>query len=289
MLMNMKSILAVANEHNFAVPAFNISDYSMLNGVLDACEAKKAPVIIAIHPDELKFIGVEMVKGIVEKAHKATVPVCIHLDHGATFEQAVLSIQSGFTSVMIDGSSLPFEQNVAICKKVVETAHAVDVSVEGELGTIGSTDPQAEAGANQIIYTDPEMAVKFVKETGVDTLAIAIGTSHGLYPKGMKPKLRIDLLKIIKGKVSIPLVLHGGSNNPDEEIGQAVVSGINKINISSDIKAAYYTKMREVLKDETLREPNVIQPPCMAAMKETVNQKLELFQAVGKATLYNAF
>lgn len=287
MLMNMKSLLAVANEHNFAVPAFNISDYSMLNGVLDACKELKAPVIIAIHPDELKFIGVEVVKSIVEKAHKATIPVCIHLDHGATFEQVVLAIQNGFTSVMIDGSSLPFEQNVAICKKVVETAHAVNVSVEGELGTIGSTDPQAETGANQIIYTDPDLAVKFVKETGVDTLAIAIGTSHGLYPKGMKPKLRIDLLKVIKGKVAIPLVLHGGSNNPDEEISQAVVSGINKINISSDIKAAYFYKMREVLKDESLREPNVIQPPCIVAMKEVVNQKLELFHAVGKATLYS--
>ncbi|MEG6571035.1 ketose-bisphosphate aldolase [[Clostridium] cellulosi] len=287
MLMNMKSILAVANEHNFAVPAFNISDYSMLNGVLDACEEMKAPVIIAIHPDELKFIGVEVVKSIVEKAHKATVPVCIHLDHGATFEQVVLAIQNGFTSVMIDGSSLPFEQNVAICKKVVEIAHAVDVSVEGELGTIGTTDSHAEAGANQIIYTDPDLAVKFVKETGVDTLAIAIGTSHGLYPKGMKPKLRIDLLKVIKEKVAIPLVLHGGSNNPDEEISHAVVSGINKINISSDIKAAYFNKMREVLKDESLREPNVIEPPCIAAMKEVVNQKLEIFHAVGKATLYS--
>jgi fructose-bisphosphate aldolase (EC 4.1.2.13) len=287
MLMNMKSILAVANEHNFAVPAFNISDYSMLNGVLDACEEMKAPVIIAIHPDELKFIGVEVVKSIVEKAHKATVPVCIHLDHGATFEQVVLAIQNGFTSVMIDGSSLPFEQNVAICKKVVEIAHAVDVSVEGELGTIGTTDSHAEAGANQIIYTDPDLAVKFVKETGVDTLAIAIGTSHGLYPKGMKPKLRIDLLKVIKEKVAIPLVLHGGSNNPDEEISHAVVSGINKINISSDIKAAYFNKMREVLKDESLREPNVIEPPCIAAMKEVVNQKLEIFHAVGMATLYS--
>jgi fructose-bisphosphate aldolase class II len=283
--MNMKSILAVANKHGFAVPAFNISDYSMLNGVFDACEEKDAPVIIAIHPDELSFIGVEMVRAIIEKAHKATVPVCIHLDHGATFRQVVLAIQSGFTSVMIDGSALPFEQNVALCRKVVETAHAVDVSVEGELGTIGSTDPKA-AAAHRIIYTDPQAAVKFVEETDVDALAIAIGTSHGLYPKGMKPKLRLDLLREIKSKISVPLVLHGGSNNPDEEIGQSVVFGINKINISSDIKAAYFTEMREVLKDTGLREPNVIQPPCIAAMKKTVYQKLELFQTVGKAPLY---
>ena len=286
MLMNMKHLLAVANEHKFAVPAFNISDYSMMNGIFEASEEKQAPVIIAIHPDELKHTGTEIVKAIIEKAHKATVPVCIHLDHGATFEQVMLAIQSGFTSVMIDGSSLSFEDNIAVCKKVAEAAHAVNVSVEGELGTIGSTDAQAEAGANTIIYTDPDAAVKFVEATGVDTLAIAIGTSHGIYPKGMKPELKLDLLKVIKSKVSIPLVLHGGSNNPDAEIGQSVTLGVNKINISSDIKVAYYEKMREVLKDESLREPNVIQPACIAAMKETAYHKIELFQADGKAALY---
>ena len=286
MLMNMKDLLAVANEHKFAVPAFNISDYSMMNGIFEASEEKQAPVIIAIHPDELKHTGTEIVKAIIEKAHKATVPVCIHLDHGATFEQVMLAIQSGFTSVMIDGSSLSFEDNIAVCKKVAEAAHAVNVSVEGELGTIGSTDAQAEAGANTIIYTDPDAAVKFVEATGVDTLAIAIGTSHGIYPKGMKPELKLDLLKVIKSKVSIPLVLHGGSNNPDAEIGQSVTLGVNKINISSDIEVAYYEKMREVLKDESLREPNVIQPACIAAMKETAYHKIELFQADGKAALY---
>ena len=286
MLMNMKDLLAVANGHKFAVPAFNISDYSMMNGIFEASEEKQAPVIIAIHPDELKHTGTEIVKAIIEKAHKATVPVCIHLDHGATFEQVMLAIQSGFTSVMIDGSSLSFEDNIAVCKKVAEAAHAVNVSVEGELGTIGSTDAQAEAGANTIIYTDPDAAVKFVEATGVDTLAIAIGTSHGIYPKGMKPELKLDLLKVIKSKVSIPLVLHGGSNNPDAEIGQSVTLGVNKINISSDIKVAYYEKMREVLKDESLREPNVIQPACIAAMKETAYHKIELFQADGKAALY---
>ena len=286
MLMNMKDLLAVANEHKFAVPAFNISDYSMMNGIFEASEEKQAPVIIAIHPDELKHTGTEIVKAIIEKAHKATVPVCIHLDHGATFEQVMLAIQSGFTSVMIDGSSLSFEDNIAVCKKVAEAAHAVNVSVEGELGTIGSTDAQAEAGANTIIYTDPDAAVKFVEATGVDTLAIAIGTSHGIYPKGMKPELKLDLLKVIKSKVSIPLVLHGGSNNPDAEIGQSVTLGVNKINISSDLKVAYYEKMREVLKDESLREPNVIQPACIAAMKETAYHKIELFQADGKAALY---
>lgn len=286
MLLNIKDLLAVANQNNFAVPAFNISDYSMLNGIFEACEEKQAPLIIAIHPDELGFIGEPLLKAMIEKAHSTRLPVCIHLDHGATLAQIVNAIQAGFTSVMIDGSSLPFDENIALCRKVAEIAHDVNVSVEGELGTIGSTDSQAEAGADVIIYTDPEDAVKFVAATGVDSLAIAIGTSHGIYPAGMKPELKLELLKTIKSKVSIPLVLHGGSNNPDKEIGEAVTLGVNKINISSDIKVSYYEKMREVLKDESLREPNVIQPPCIAAMKETAQHKITLFQADGKAALY---
>lgn len=286
MLVNMKELLAVANENDFAVPAFNISDYSMFNGIMQASEEKNAPVIIAIHPDELSHIGTEVIRAIIEKANKASVPVCIHLDHGSSFEQVMTAIRAGFTSVMIDGSSLPLEENIEACKKVAEAAHAVNVSVEGELGTIGSTDAEAEAGANVIIYTNPDHAVRFVKESGVDTLAIAIGTSHGIYPKGMKPELKLDLLKEIKGKVSIPLVLHGGSNNPDTEIGEAVTLGVNKINISSDIKVAYYDKMREILADKGLREPNTIQPPCIAEMKKVAYHKIELFQANGKAALY---
>ena len=285
MLLNMKDLLAVANKNNFAVPAFNISSYSMFNGIMEASEEKNAPVIIAIHPDELSHIGVDVIKAIRERAYKSTVPVCIHLDHGASVEQVILAIQSGYTSVMIDGSSLPFEENVAICKKVCEAAHAVNVSVEGELGTIGSTD-STEVANKEIIHTKPEDAARFVQETGVDTLAIAIGTSHGLYPAGMKPEIKLDLLKEIKAQVSIPLVLHGGSNNPDKEIGESVTLGINKINISSDIKAAYYRKMREVLKDEGLREPNMIEPPCIKAMKEVAYDKIQLFQADGKALLY---
>ena len=252
MLMNMKDLLAVANQHHIAVPAFNISSYAMFNGIMEICEDKRAPVIIEIHPDELAHIGTDMIAAIREKALKATVPVCIHLDHGASFQQVVVAIQAGFTSVMIDGSSLPFDK-----------------------------------AFDQVIhYTDPDDAVKFVQETGVDTLAIAIGTCHGLYPAGMKPELKLDILKAIKAKVSIPLVLHGGSNNPDKEIGESVTLGINKINISSDIKAAYYKKMREVLQDLSLREPNVIEPPCIEAMKKVAAQKIELFQDDGKADLY---
>ncbi|WZL80982.1 ketose-bisphosphate aldolase [Vallitaleaceae bacterium 9-2] len=286
MLMNMSKILKVANEKGFAVPAFNISSYAMFNGIMDVSEEKEAPVIISIHPDELAHIGKYAIEAMRERAHASLVPVCIHLDHGASFEQVMLAIQSGYTSVMIDGSSLPFEENIAICQKVVEAAHAVDVSVEGELGTIGTADSTAESISDEIIYTQPDDAVNFVQQTHVDTLAIAIGTSHGLYPEGKKPELRLDLLKEIKGKISIPLVLHGGSNNPDKEIAQAVTLGVNKINISSDIKVAYYEKMREVLLDKSLREPNMIEPPCMEAMKKVARFKIDLFKANNQAAFY---
>lgn len=286
MLMNMKQILDVANKNNFAVPAFNISSYAMFNGIMEACEEKEAPVIIAIHPDELAHIGGDIVKAIREKAYNSSVPVCIHLDHGSTFEQVMNAIKVGYTSVMIDGSNLPFEENIAICQKVVEAARGAGVSVEGELGTIGTADATYEGTSDEIIYTKPEDAVRFVKETDIDTLAIAIGTSHGLYPVGKKPKLRLELLKEIKAKISIPIVLHGGSNNSDDEIGESVTLGVNKINISSDIKVAYFNKMREVLKDESLREPNEIEPPCIEAMKEVAFYKIQLFQSNGKSKLY---
>jgi fructose-bisphosphate aldolase class II len=187
---------------------------------------------------------------------------------------------------MIDGSMLPFEENIAISRKVVEAAHAVGVSVEAELGTIGKTDNEAEDGSDAIIYTDPADAVTFVRETGVDSLAVAIGTYHGLYPATLKPELKLGLLKEIHARIDIPLVLHGGSNNPDDEIAQAVRLGINKINISSDIKVAYHRKMREVLADPSLREPLSIQPPCIEAMKVVAAQKIDLFDTAGKASLY---
>ena len=286
MLMNMKELLAVANEHNFAVPAFNISDYNMFNGVIEASEELNAPVIIAIHPDELSHTKTEMVKGIIERLHNSSVPAVVHLDHGGTYEQVITAIRAGFTSVMIDASSQPYEGNVATCKKVCEAAHAVNVSVEGELGTIGNTDSVETPAPDQILYTDPQQAKDFIEKTGIDCLAIAIGTCHGIYPKDKKPELRIDILKEIKKVVSVPLVLHGGSSNKDEEIAKSVDNGVNKINISSDIKVAYYNKMREVLADASLREPNQIQPPCMAAMKEVCYDKIKLFKADGKAALY---
>ncbi|WP_433516205.1 ketose-bisphosphate aldolase [Nonomuraea sp. CA-143628] len=286
MLTTGKVLLAAAHENNFAVPAFNISDYAMFNGIVDISEEKNAPLIIGIHPDEVRHLGVDVIAAFTQRAHRSSVPIAIHWDHGATYEEMLTAIRIGFTSVMIDASMKSFEDNIALSKKVTETAHAVGLSVEAELGTIGKTDNEAEDGSDAIIYTDPADAVTFVRETGVDSLAVAIGTYHGIYPKHLKPELKLDLLKEIKDRVRIPLVLHGGSGNPDEEIAESVKLGINKINISSDIKFAYHMKMREVLADESLREPNSIQPPCIEAMKAVAAQKIDLFEATGKASLY---
>ncbi|RKS93039.1 fructose-bisphosphate aldolase class II [Microbacterium sp. AG790] len=282
-----KSILDIANQNNFAIPAFNISDWAMFLGVMDISEEKNAPVIIAIHPDEVSHVTTDLIAAIRERAHRSPVPVAIHWDHGGTYEQMIVAIQAGFTSVMIDASLLPFEENVALTRKVVEAAHAVGIQVEGELGTIGANDSYGESGAAEIIYTNVDDAVRFVAETGVDSLAIAIGTSHGLYPSDKNPELRHDLLEQIKAAVKIPLVLHGGSANPDAELARAVSLGINKINISSDIKVSYHNRMREILGiDERLREPNAIQPEPIAALKVTAAEKIDLFGAAGKAELY---
>ncbi len=286
MLVNGVKLLQVARENHFAVPAFNISDHAMMKGIFEIGEETESPLMIAIHPDEVSHLGPDFLKAAISRAQRATVPVAIHWDHGATYEEAIRAIQLGFTSVMIDASLTPFDENVAVSRRVAEAAHAVDVSVEAELGTIGKTDDEAEAGTDSIIYTDPDDAVRFVQLTGVDSLAVAIGTCHGLYPDWMKPEIKLDLLEQIEAVVSIPLVLHGGSGNPDAEIAKSVSHGIAKINISSDIKVSYHDKMREVLADTKLREPNSIQPPCIAAMKVTAAHKIELFNATGKAALY---
>lgn len=286
MLLNMKELLAVARANRFAVPAFNISSGMLLTGAIEAADEKRSPVILAIHPEELAFVRPSFAKAAIEEANSASGPVCIHMDHGSSMTQIMEAIRCGFTSVMMDASELPLEKNVEICKEVVEIAHSVNVSVEGELGTIGSIDSEAESGADEIIYTNPDDVVTFVEATRVDTLAVAIGTSHGIYPKDKKPELKLELLKEIASRVNIPLVLHGGSANSDEEIAEAVKLGINKINISSDTKGAFYKKCRDVLSDQALREPNSIYPPCIEAMKNVARRKIDLFNSAGKADLY---
>ncbi|WP_130838244.1 class II fructose-bisphosphate aldolase [Lachnoclostridium sp. Marseille-P6806] len=325
MLLNMKELLEVADKNHFAVPAFNIADYAMFNGIMDISEKLNAPVIIEIHPTELRHIGSDAIAAMEKRISTSPIPAVIHLDHGASFEDVMGAIRAGFSSVMIDASSLSFEDNVAISKKVVEAAHAAisyttveddsdprkgtntedkkqwhyaqsykfaDVSVEAELGTIGVIDEKAKVVDSSVIkYTEPEDAVRFVKETGVDTLAVAIGTCHGDYPKDQIPELKLDRLQAIKkalvdAGLDTKLVLHGGSGNKPEELQEAAKLGISKINISTDIKKPYYLTMREVLKDMGLREPNSIQPPCIQAMQEVAAERIRWFGSEGKASLY---
>ncbi|WP_298077835.1 ketose-bisphosphate aldolase [uncultured Abiotrophia sp.] len=288
MLISGKKILSVANQHGFAVPAFNAGSGQLLEAVMQACEELQSPVMIAIHPDELSFLTDSFVDQVKYYANHTKLPVCIHLDHGASYEQVIHAIQLGFTSVMIDASHLPYEENVAITQKVVAAAHPVGVSVEAELGTIGDTGNSIEGGVTEVIYTDPDVAQDFVERTGTDSLAVAIGTAHGIYPKNIKPHLRHDILEEITKKVSIPLVLHGGSSNPDEEIAKAVKMGINKINISSDIKIVFANRLREQLNsgDSEMREPNVLFPPCMLETKKVAEDKIRLFNSANKAQLY---
>jgi len=288
MLITGKEMLRIAQQEKFAVPAFNAGSGQLLNAIMEISEEKQSPVMIAIHPEELKFLTDSFVAQVKYLAYQSKIPVCIHLDHGSNFEEIIHAIKLGFTSVMIDASHLPFEENIKITQKVVEAAHAVNVSVEAELGTIGDTGNTVEGGVSEIIYTNPEMAKEFVERTNVDSLAIAIGTSHGIYPKHIHPKLRLDILEQITKVVDIPLVLHGGSSNPDSEISQSVEMGINKINISSDIKIVFAEKLREILNEgnKEIREPNVLFPLCMEETKKIAAYKIKLFKAEDKVKYF---
>lgn len=287
MLMNMKDLLTVAQKNHFAVPAFNIGSDQLLKAVMKTVKELKSPVILEMSPDEFNFVGYAQIQAMLYEAAHTDVPVCIHLDHGDSYETVVRAIQAGMTSVMIDASKLPYEENVAITKKVVETAHIANVSVESELGTIGTTGNSIEGGTQGVIYTVPEEAKQFIEDTGIDTFACAIGTAHGIYPKDMKPKLRIDILKDITDQVSVPLVLHGGSSNKDEEIAEAVKNGICKINISSDIKVAFYEQARKTLNENPgYREPLEIYPAAMKACGKVCADKIRLFNSQDKVKCY---
>lgn len=287
MLMNMKDLLTVAQKNHFAVPAFNIGSDQLLKAVMKTVKELKSPVILEMSPDEFNFVGYAQIQAMLYEAAHTDVPVCIHLDHGDSYKTVVRAIQAGMTSVMIDASKLPYEENVAITKKVVETAHIANVSVESELGTIGTTGNSIEGGTEGVIYTVPEEAKQFIEDTGIDTFACAIGTAHGIYPKDMKPKLRIDILKDITDQVSVPLVLHGGSSNKDEEIAEAVKNGICKINISSDIKVAFYEQARKTLNENPgYREPLEIYPAAMEACGKVCADKIRLFNSQDKVKCY---
>ncbi len=286
MLINMKEMLKIADENDFAVGAFNATESSLFRSVVEEAEKQNAPAIVQAAPGEFNFATREFYAYVRERLANSPVPFVLHLDHGKSVEECMKAIQAGFTSVMFDGSALPYEENVKQTAELVRLAHMVGVSVEGEIGTIGTMSNSDEGGVENVTYTDPAEVVDFVSRTGVDCLAIAIGTAHGIYPKGFVPKLQLELLKEIKKVAPVPLVLHGGSNNPDDEIREACRIGIRKVNISSDFKHAFFSKLNQVLTETGGFIPAKVLNPAIEAAKVVIAEKMELFGSIGKADLY---
>ncbi|RKD73359.1 fructose-bisphosphate aldolase class II [Sinobaca qinghaiensis] len=288
MLINMKEMLSVAYKNKFAVGSYNVSNNELLRAIIETAEEKRSPAIIQIHPNELDLVGDDFTAYVREAAHHASVPIVIHQDHCDTIDGTIRALRNGYTSVMIDGSHLPFEENIALTQKAVSVAHAVGVSVEAELGTIGNNEGSSEGGADHILYTEPEQAKEFVERTGCDTLAVAIGTSHGFYPKHLQPKIQLDRLEKIYKLVDIPLVLHGGSDNPDEDIRNSTKYGVAKINLSSDMKRAFFNQLRTTLEEKPNDfEPDILFPEANKAAKSLLGRKMDLFGSSGKSSLYH--
>lgn len=283
MLVSGKEILLDAHKKGYAVGAFNVNNMEIVQAIIEAAKETNSPVILQASQGGLKYAGVEYIAAMAKVAAESTnVPVAIHLDHGTDFVQIMKCIRNGFTSVMIDGSKYPLEENIAITKKVVEIAHAVGVSVEAELGKIGGTEDDITVDERDATFTDPDEAERFVKETGVDYLAIAIGTAHGPY-KG-EPKLDFDRLKVIKERLNMPIVLHGSSGVPEESIRKAVSLGVNKINIDTDIRMAFNRGVREFVNNNPdVYDPRKILGPAREEMKKVIIEKMIMFGSAGRA------
>lgn len=283
MLVTSKELLLDAQKHGYAVGAFNTNNLEITHAILRAAEAKQAPILIQISAGAIKYAGLEFLPMITRKAAKeASVPVAIHLDHGPSFEIVMKALRVGFTSIMRDASKLPYEENVAEVKKVVEACHAVGVPVEAEIGKIGGAEEHVVVSEKEATMTDPEEAVQFVKDGGFDFLAVAIGNAHGFY-KG-EPELDFDRLEAIRDTVSVPLVLHGASGIPDHQITEAVKRGICKINIDTEIRNAFAQTVKKFQKENPDQiDPRKILAPAMDAMQAVVEHKMEIFRSAGRA------
>lgn len=283
MLVTGKEILQHAHKNNYAVGAFNISNLEIAKAVLDAASESKAPVILQTSESAIKYAGFQELSAIVNiLADKAPVPVALHLDHGTTYETIIGCIRNGWTSVMIDGSHYPLEENIAVTNEIIKVARAVGVSVEAELGRLSGVEDNISVSEKDAFYTDPQEAVTFVKETSVDSLAISIGTAHGKY-KGI-PKLDLDRLQEIKKLVNIPIVLHGASGVPEDQIREATKLGVNKINIDTDIRVAFSDALKEVFQNKPEEyDPRKLLTASMANMKKVVMGKIEMFGSCNKA------
>lgn len=279
-LVTSKKLLEDAAKGSYAVGAFNAENMEMVLAIVDAACELNAPVIIQTTPSTVKYAGLDMyLANVRAAAERASVPVAMHLDHGNSFELAMSALRVGYTSVMIDGSQLPFEENIELTRSVVRAADCMGIPVEGELGTVGGKEDDLEAGSG---CTLPDEAAEFALRTGVSSLAVAIGTAHGVYKT--TPKLDVERLKEIRRVVSVPLVLHGASGLTDESIRACIADGICKVNFATELRIAYTEGVKEVLAaDEGVFDPKKYGKAAQAKVKELVKNRMIVCGCDGKA------
>ncbi|OKL35267.1 class II fructose-1,6-bisphosphate aldolase [Domibacillus mangrovi] len=285
-LVSMKEMLIKGKEEGYAVGQFNINNLEFTQAILQAAQEENSPVILGVSEGAARYMGgfkliVTMVKELMEE-YDVTVPVAIHLDHGSSLEKCVQAIHAGFTSVMIDGSHHPLEENIELTKRVVQIAHAVGVSVEAELGRIGGQEDDLTVDAADAFYAIPSECDQLVRETGVDCFAPALGSVHGPY-KG-EPNLGFDRMKEVMELTGVPLVLHGGTGIPTKDIKKAISLGSAKINVNTESQISSTQAVRDVLNnDGEVYDPRKFLGPARDAIKETVRGKMREFGSSGKA------
>ncbi len=278
MYTTSKEMILEARRGGYAVPAFNAENLEMVQAIIEAAEEAKSPVMIQTTPSTVKYITLRQAVAMVKAdAEAASVPVSLHLDHCESYEAVASAIDAGYSSVMIDASKLPYEDNIAVTQKVVAKAKPLGITVESELGTVGGKEDGHSAA---IAYTDPDEALDFYTRTGIDIFAIAIGTAHGFY-KG-EPKLNFELLAKIKEMIDCPLVLHGGSGIPDEMIKRTIELGINKVNYATELRAAATKAVREALIDESIIDPKKYMGKARDAVRELCLHKIDVCGSRGK-------
>lgn len=284
-IVSTRTILKDAQKGGYAVPAFNIHNMETLQVVVEAANELNSPVIIAATPGTVSHAGPQYLVNMVEAAAKTShVPIALHLDHHEDIDDIKLAIKLGAKSVMIDASALPYEENIAKVKEVVDFAKNYDVTVEAELGRLVGIEDDVIVAEEDSQLTDPELANDFVMRTGIDSLAVAIGTAHGLYEG--EPKIDLERLEKIEAKVDVPLVLHGGSDVPDALIRQTIERGITKVNIATELKIAFSDQLKKYLiENPEADDPRHYLADAKAAMKELAKEKIRLVQSDNKSTL----
>ncbi|EMF0084900.1 class II fructose-bisphosphate aldolase family protein [Enterococcus hirae] len=283
MYVSMKEMLKKANQENYAVMAINCFNLETAKATIQAAEELHAPIIIDLLQDHLKqHINYHyLTKPIIRMAQDAKVEVAINLDHGQDIAFVKQCLQEGFSSVMMDASMYPLDQNIEITRAMVQFAQTYDASVEAEVGNMGAVT--GDHFTDDAMCTDPAEAIQLINETGVDCLAISYGSSHGDYPKGYKPRFRFDIVQEIKEKTQLPLVLHGGSGAGKDNIRQSIELGINKINVGSDFMKAQQQRCQQLLQQEpTIEYPTLIQQTVIAG-KELVQQYIQLSGSTNKS------